>query len=236
MTKLKLQDSLKVLEVGCGWGFIASEIAKKYPHSRVVGVTNSREQFLYCIEKYANILNLNFINCDYRDFYLSRRSETYDRIYNVGFLEHVGDKNYKDFFEITQYLLKDEGISLVHSITNPTASGGNGDPWIRKYIFPGGYLPSDSRIISVIEQTKKLKLVHLQEFGFYYAKTLDCWNSNFEKNWSIISEKHPEIFNDKFYRLWEFYLRSCKVQFQMEKIHLTQFIITKNAKKVYHLD
>jgi cyclopropane-fatty-acyl-phospholipid synthase len=231
ISKLKIEDGHEILEIGSGWGYIASEIAIQFPKSNVLGITISFEQYLFCIKKYVHLTNLKFKMIDYRQLYDC--GNKYDRVVSCGTCEHLGDKNYHTFFQLTYDLLKNDGLTLVHMITNPNAYGGTGDPWIRKYIFPGGYLPKNSRIISVVEEIKQLKLVDVQEFGFYYGKTLGMWYDNFSKNWDTLVTSHPHIFTEKFKLMWEFYLKSCKIQFELDRSHLTQFVFTKNFKKIY---
>jgi cyclopropane-fatty-acyl-phospholipid synthase len=224
--KLHIQNSNNVLDIGCGWGYITYAIAKKYPNCFVTGITISKEQISFCEEKYK-LPNLSFQLIDYREL----KIDSYDRIYSVGMFEHVGYKNYKDFFDKTYSLLKNEGIMLLHTICKHKQSY-NSDPWFEKYIFPGGYLPSISQVIKSTEDTK-FNIVDVQEFGLYYSRTLESWLNNFEKNYEELRDTN-RIFDEKFYRMWKLYLVFSKVGFDTKYLHLSQFIFTKNNKEVYH--
>ena len=224
--KLKIDDNDQILEIGSGWGFIAYAIATIYPKSNVLGISISAEQIAYCTEKY-NLPNLKFELRDYREL----QKNSYDKIYSVGMFEHVGYKNYQDFFNVTYSLLKNNGIMLLHTITKHQEEKVN-DPWFDKYIFPNGYLPSMGQVIKVVEKTQ-FNLVDLQEFGDYYTLTLEAWLQNFEKNFDILQEKNAGIFTKRFQRMWEFYLVMSKVGFISKHLHLSQFVFTKNYQGVY---
>jgi cyclopropane-fatty-acyl-phospholipid synthase len=223
ITKLHISDGDEILEIGCGWGFIAARIANANRNVNVTAITISSEQIKYCNQKYK-LPNLRFILIDYRQI----PENSFNKIYSVGMFEHVGAKNYKDFFNITYKLLKDDGIMLLHTICkskyNPIS-----DPWFEKYIFPGGYLPSVAEISRNIELTN-YSFADLQEFGYYYATTLQCWLDNFENTYSQFSH----LFDDKFKRMWKLYLIFSKVGFNSGHIKLHQFVFTKSAVGVYH--
>jgi cyclopropane-fatty-acyl-phospholipid synthase len=225
--KLHLSTNDTVLEIGCGWGFIAYTIANKYPKCNVIGISISESQIAYCNNKY-NLPNLKFELKDYREI----PKHSFNKIYSVGMFEHVGSKNYNDFFNITYDLLKNDGIMLLHTICKSCQSSGN-DPWLEKYIFPGGYLPSISEITKDIENTK-FDLSDIQEFGLYYSKTLDSWLHNFQKSYPELQKYDSTIFDSKFKRMWEFYLIMCKVAFDSKYCKLSQLVFTKNRDTVYH--
>jgi len=228
ISKLKIEDVHTILEIGCGWGFIANRIAEQYPKSFVVGITISTEQYRFCSQHY-DLPNLSFECKDYREL----EANKYDRVLSCGFYEHVGLKNYEAFFNITYNLLHEDGIMLLHTIINAQNHGGKGDPWILKYIFPGGYIPTVSMMLSVVEKCNNFHLQDIEQFGFYYGKTLGCWHDNFCKNWERLVSYDSTLFTEKFKRMWEFYLLFCKVGFDISKLHLVQFVFTKKSKKVY---
>jgi cyclopropane-fatty-acyl-phospholipid synthase len=219
--KLKIKDGDRILEIGSGFGFIAYRIAKRFPNCDVFGISISKEQVAYCNQKY-DLPNLKFQLQDYREL----QKNSYDKIYHVGFFEHLGYKNYQDFFDITFQLLKNNGIMLAHTVTKHKESY-NCDPWINKYIFPGGYLPSMSQVLKVVENIK-FNIADLQEFGPYYALTLEAWLQNFQQHFESLRDTIPTVFTTKFYRMWEFYLIMSKVGFTSSHLHLTQFVFTKN--------
>lgn len=213
--KLYLKPGMKMLDIGCGWGGLARFAAKKYG-VQVVGVTISKEQAAYAqrINKdYPVEIRLQ----DYRDL-----TETFDRIVSVGMFEHVGYKNYRTFMEVTNKLLKDDGLMLLHTI------GGNvsytrGDDWIDKYIFPNGMLPSIAQIGNSIEHLFVMEDWH--NFGADYDKTLMAWYANFEKSWPSLQPK----YGDRFYRMWKYYLLSCAGLFRARGIQLWQIMLSKKG-------
>jgi cyclopropane-fatty-acyl-phospholipid synthase len=228
--KLKLVDGDQVLEIGSGWGHIAATIAKQYPRCHVLGISVSQEQVQYCRKTFCDIPNVEFRLIDYRQL----PAQSYDKIYSVGFFEHVGYKNYKEFFALTYSLLKENGLMLLHTITKHQHSKTN-DPWFDKYIFPGGYLPSISEVVAVVESEKSpsFQLADVQEFGDYYALTLDHWWQNFQKHFCTLQQTIPSVFTNRFRRMWQFYLLMSKVGFTSKHLHLAQFVFTKNYQTVY---
>lgn len=226
--KLQISDGQQILEIGSGWGHIAAEIAIRYPKCNVTGISISQEQILYCQNKYSNIRNLNFILIDYR--FIAKNS--YDRIYSVGFAEHIGFKNYKDFYNLTYDALKQNGLMLVHTICRNKENYGN-DPFIDKYIFRGAELTSASQILKVVESSQ-FHTEDLHEFGLYYAKTLEAWRSNFLLSYCELKQYHPVIFDQKFKRMWLFYLTISRIGFLNKTLRLTQFVFSKNNEVVYN--
>lgn len=226
INKLQINDNDNILEIGCGWGFISYIIAKKFPKSKVLSISISKEQIDYCNKMYS-LPNLKFELKDYRD--LTKNS--YDKIFSIGMFEHVGYQNYNDFFNITYSLLKSNGLMLLHTIVNKKVNYGN-DPFFHKYIFPGANLTSISQILKSIENTKYVvEDVHC--FGLNYSKTLNCWYDNFQESFDTLNEYDPVIFNDKFKRMWEMYLKMSIVGFNTRKLNLAQFVFSKNKKDVY---
>ena len=195
--KLDNKPNQKVLDIGCGWGSLALDIAI---HSKceVIGITLSQNQLDYCVKK-AKELNLEnqvrFKLMDYREL-----NEKFDRVVSVGMFEHVGRKFYKKFFCQVQNLLNEDGIALIHTIgsVNPPR---NPHPWITKYIFPGGYTPSLSEVTSPIEKAG-LIVSDIEVLKTHYAFTLKHWKERCLEN----KEKIIEMFDEKFFRMWEFYL------------------------------
>jgi len=217
--KLNIKPNQKVLDIGCGWGSLAIDIAKR-TNCEVTGITLSENQYNYCVKK-AKDLNLenqvNFKLIDYRQL-----DEKFDRIVSVGMFEHVGRKFYKNFFMKIDKLLYDDGISLVHTIgsVNPPRDP---HPWITKYIFPGGYTPSLSEVVAPIEKAG-LIVSDIEVLKLHYSHTLRHWKENCIKNKiQIIS-----MFDEKFFRMWEFYLASCESAFKWGDQVVYQFQLTKN--------
>ncbi len=217
--KLNIKPNQKVLDIGCGWGSLAIDIAKN-TKCEVTGITLSENQFNYCIKK-AKKLNLEnqvtFKLIDYRQL-----NEKFDRIVSVGMFEHVGRKFYKNFFRKIENLLSKDGISLIHTIgsVNPPRDP---HPWITKYIFPGGYTPSLSEVTAPIEKAG-LIVSDIEVLRMHYSHTLRHWKENCIAN----RQKIIEMFDEKFFRMWEFYLASCESAFKWGDQVVYQFQLTKN--------
>ncbi|MDA9096637.1 cyclopropane-fatty-acyl-phospholipid synthase family protein [Candidatus Pelagibacter ubique] len=217
--KLNIKPNQKVLDIGCGWGSLAIDIAKS-TNCEVTGITLSENQFNYCVKK-AKKLNLEnqvtFKLIDYRQL-----DEKFDRIVSVGMFEHVGRKFYKNFFKKIDKLLKDDGITLLHTIgsVNPPRDP---HPWITKYIFPGGYTPSLSEVVTPVEKAG-LIVSDIEVLKLHYSHTLRHWKENCIKNKIQIIN----MFDEKFFRMWEFYLASCESAFKWGDQVVYQFQLTKN--------
>ena len=217
--KLNIKPNQKVLDIGCGWGSLAIDIAKS-ANCEVTGITLSENQFNYCKKK-AKELNLenqlDFKLIDYREL-----NEKFDRIVSVGMFEHVGRKFYRKFFSQVEKLLKDDGVSLIHTIgsVNPPRDP---HPWITKYIFPGGYTPSLSEVSPHIEKSG-LIVSDIEVLRLHYMHTLRHWKENCLKN----KEKIIEMFDERFFRMWEFYLAGCEMAFKWGDQVVYQFQLTKN--------
>jgi cyclopropane-fatty-acyl-phospholipid synthase len=217
--KLNIQPNQKVLDIGCGWGSLAIDIAKSI-NCEVTGITLSQNQFNYCVKqaKEHNLENqVNFKLIDYRQL-----DEKFDRIVSVGMFEHVGRKFYKKFFKQINKLLNDDGISLIHTIgsVNPPRDP---HPWITKYIFPGGYTPSLSEVIRPIEKAE-LIVSDIEVLKLHYSYTLRHWKENCLKN----KDQIIKMFDLRFFRMWEFYLASCESAFKWGDQVVYQFQLTKN--------
>tara|TARA_B100002052_G_scaffold296137_1_gene323957 strand:+ start:2210 stop:3400 length:1191 start_codon:yes stop_codon:yes gene_type:complete len=203
--KLNLKPNQKVLDIGSGWGSLAIEIAKK-SQCEVLGITLSENQYKHSIEK-AKLNGLEnqvqFRLADYRDL-----NEKFDRIVSVGMFEHVGRKFYSTYFNSVSKLMKDDGVALIHTIgsINPPRDP---HPWITKYIFPGGYTPSFSEVVKPIEKSG-LMLSDLEVWRMHYAHTLRHWKERFLNK----REEVLDMFDEKFLRMWEFYLAGCEMAFK----------------------
>jgi len=219
--KLNIKPDQKILDIGSGWGTLAINIAQKTKAS-VTGITLSKNQLDYSNKKVKemNLSNqLEFKLIDYREL-----NEKFDRIVSVGMFEHVGRKFYKTYFNVVSKLLKDNGVALIHTIgsSNPPRDP---HPWITKYIFPGGYTPSLSEIAKPIEESG-LIISDLEVLRMHYAHTLRHWKDRF------LSKKDTvlEMFDEKFYRMWEFYLASCEMAFKWGDQVVFQLQLTKDNR------
>ncbi|MDB9718757.1 cyclopropane-fatty-acyl-phospholipid synthase family protein [Candidatus Pelagibacter sp.] len=217
--KLNIKPNQKVLDIGCGWGSLAIDIAKS-TNCEVTGITLSQNQLDYCLKK-AKELNLEnqvtFKLMDYREL-----DEKFDRIVSVGMFEHVGRKFYRKFFKQVEKLLSDNGISLIHTIgsVNPPRDP---HPWITKYIFPGGYTPSLSEVTTPIEKAG-LVASDIEVLKLHYSHTLRHWKENCIKN----KEKIVEMYDERFFRMWEFYLTGCEIAFKWGDQVVYQLQLTKS--------
>ena len=217
--KLNLKPNQKVLDIGCGWGSLAIEIAKK-SQCEVTGITLSENQYKYSINK-AKELNVEnqvkFKLIDYRQL-----NEKFDRIVSVGMFEHVGRKYYKTFFNQINKLLNDTGIALIHTIGSVNQPR-DPQPWITNYIFPGGYTPSMSEITVPIEKSG-LIISDIEVLRMHYSHTLRNWKERFLNNKS----KVLTMFDENFFRMWEFYLTSCEMVFKWNDQVVFQFQLSKD--------
>ena len=221
--KLNLKPNQKVLDIGSGWGSLAIEIAKK-SQCEVVGITLSENQYKYSIEQAkANGLEnqVQFRLIDYRDL-----NEKFDRIVSVGMFEHVGRKFYSTYFNTISKLLNDDGVSLIHTIgsNNPPNEP---HPWITKYIFPGGYTPSLSEVAKPIEKSG-LILSDLEVWRMHYSHTLRHWKERFFGK----REQVLEMFDEKHFRMWEFYLAGCEMAFKWRDQVVFQLQLIKKHSAV----
>ena len=213
--KLRLQPGMRLLDIGCGWGSLMAYAAEKY-QVRCVGVTISAQQ-VELGQKRCQDLPVEFRLQDYRDL-----NEKFDVIASVGMFEHVGRKNYATFMQVADRCLEDDGLFLLHTIgKNVTDSAP--DPWINRYIFPNGDLPSVKQIAQAIE--KYFIVEDLHNFGADYDKTLMAWYENFHRHWPKFSEQYGE----RFYRMWKYYLLSCAGAFRARDIQLWQWVLSKKG-------
>ena len=221
--KLNLKPNQKVLDIGSGWGSLAIEIAKK-TQCTVTGITLSENQYNYSIKK-AKEFNLenqvNFKLIDYRHL-----NEKFDKIVSVGMFEHVGRKFYKTFFNQVSKLLNDDGLALIHTIGSVNQPR-DPQPWVTKYIFPGGYTPSMSEVTGPIEKSG-LMVTDVEVLRMHYFHTLRNWKERFLRNKS----KVLSMFDEKFFRMWEFYLTSCEMSFNWADQVVYQFQLTKKFTSV----
>ncbi len=213
--KLQLKPGMSMLDIGCGWGGLAYWAAKNYGVN-VTGITVSKEQAKFA-QEFCKDLPVKIVVQDYRDL-----NKTFDRIASVGMFEHVGCKNYKEFMKVAHRCLKDDGLFLLHTIGSDT-SVSSSDPWIGKYIFPNSMLPSVAQISNTIEGLFTMEDWH--NFSADYDKTLMAWFDRFNNSWDTIKSK----YDDRFYRMWKYYLLSCAGFFRARKIQLWQIVLAKNG-------
>jgi cyclopropane-fatty-acyl-phospholipid synthase len=213
--KLKLQPGMRLLDIGCGWGSLMGYAAEKYG-VQCVGITVSSEQVTFGQARYAH-LPVEFRLQDYRAV-----NEQFDAIASVGMFEHVGRKNHRTFMQIANRCLNDEGLFLLHTI-GKNMSNGITDPWLERYIFPNGDLPSIQQIANAVEGQFVVEDFH--NFGADYDKTLMAWFHNFNQHWPEFSAEYGDVF----YRKWRYYLLSCAGAFRARDIQLWQWVLSKQG-------
>ena len=221
--KLQITENMNILDIGCGWGGMAIEIAKS-TGAKVKGITLSENQFKTAserVQKEGLSDKVSFALQDYRN-----ENEKYDRIVSVGMFEHVGIKYFKTYLSKANDILKENGVFLLHTIgqrSKPTATS----PWIRKYIFPGGYIPSLSEVIN---ETQKLNInvTDVEVLRLHYAHTISKWYQNAMKN----KDKIIKMFDHRFFRMWEFYLLASKYSFVNMGNVVFQIQIAKNINNL----
>lgn len=215
--KLQLKPGMRVLDIGCGWGSFMSYAAERYG-VECVGITVSKAQTEWAQSRYTH-LPLEFRLQDYRDI-----DGTFDRIASVGMFEHVGRRNHRDFMQVAQRCLADDGLFLLHTIGKNTRKTVP-DPWVDKYIFPNGDLPSIGQIGDAVDNLFVVEDLH--NFGADYDRTLMAWYENFEAAWPTFADK----LGERFFRMWKYYLLSCAGAFRARDIQLWQWVLSKGGVK-----
>ena len=217
--KLDLRPGQKVLDIGCGWGGMAFEIARQ-SQCEVTGISLSENQINYCKKKAKELKMDNQVSFTLRDYRAIK--EKFQKIVSVGAFEHFGKKFYKIFFRKINNIMTDDGICLLHTIGSVDSPGPT-QPFIQKRIFPGGIVPSLSDLITPIEKTG-LILADCETLIHHYDKTLKAWLDRFLKN----KDKAKYLYNKEFVRMWEFYLASCSAAFKFRNLVVYQLQLVKN--------
>lgn len=221
--KLDLRPGARVLDIGCGWGSLAMYLAEHHG-ARCVGITLSEEQLKVAR---ARARERGLHNCV--EFRLQDYRETagrFDAIVSVGMFEHAGRAHYGQFFRCVRELLAPDGVALVHTIGRYSAGCGS-DPWIRKYIFPGGYIPAASEMLAAVEAAG-LIASDLEYWRLHYALTLEHWNARFQDARPEIAQRHGE----RFCRMWEFYLQACAACFRHGDLAVFQLQTAKSLDRL----
>jgi len=216
--KLLMRPEKTVLEIGCGWGGLALYLAEMYS-ARVTGVTLSQEQLASAKRRAAEVSlaeRIDFRFHDYRDL-----GNRFDRIVSVGMFEHVGVGFYDTFFNKCAQLLADDGVLLLHSIGRSEGPGIT-NPWIAKYIFPGGYIPALSEVLPAIERAGLL-VTDIEVLRLHYAETLKAWRERFIAR----RDEAEQLYDKRFARMWEFYLATSETAFRQQTMMVFQIQITK---------
>ena len=220
LEKLYLKEGMTLLDIGCGWGFLLIEAAKKYK-IKGTGITLSEEQYKECQKRIkeeglSDYLEVKLM--DYRD--LPSDGKMYDRVVSVGMLEHVGRENYQLYLDCVSKVMKDGGLFLLHFIS--ALKEHPGDPWIKKYIFPGGSVPSLREVMNCMTEDN-FHTQDIEDLRLHYNRTLLCWEKNFKDH---IEEAHT-MFDERFLRMWDMYLSACAATFHNGIIDIHQILMTK---------
>ena len=219
LKKLHLSQGMSLLDIGCGWGFLLIEAAKKYGvHG--MGITLSREQYeafnrRIKEQNLGDLLEVALM--DYRD--LPKMNRTFDRVVSVGMVEHVGRRNYQLFMDCAKKVLKPGGLFLLHFISALKEHAG--DPWIKKYIFPGGVIPSLREMLSCAAEDD-FHTLDAENLRLHYNRTLLCWDKNYREHMDQIRE----MFDERFVRMWDLYLAACAATFHNGIIDLHQVLFS----------
>lgn len=219
LKKLHLSQGMSLLDIGCGWGFLLIEAAKKYGvHG--MGITLSREQYeafnrRIKEQNLGDLLEVALM--DYRD--LPKMNRTFDRVVSVGMVEHVGRHNYQLFMDCAKKVLKPGGLFLLHFISALKEHAG--DPWIKKYIFPGGVIPSLREMLSCAAEDD-FHTLDAENLRLHYNRTLLCWDKNYREHMDQIRE----MFDERFVRMWDLYLAACAATFHNGIIDLHQVLFS----------
>jgi cyclopropane-fatty-acyl-phospholipid synthase len=222
-SKLLPKDGATALDIGCGFGGLGLYLAG-VAGARVTGVTLSEEQFAVATDRARETGladRVEFRLQDYRDV-----GERFDRIVSVGMFEHVGVNHYDEFFTKVRGLLKDDGVMMLHSIGRNSVPGVT-NPWIRKYIFPGGYIPSLSEVLPAIERAG-LYVTDIEILRLHYAETLRAWRERFMAR----RDEAAKLYDERFCRMWEFYLAGSETAFRIDAHMVFQIQLTKRQEVV----
>lgn len=216
--KLDIKPGMKVLDIGCGWGGMALTLAEE-TGAQVVGVTLSEAQHKIATKRAKDRGLSDRVRFHLKDYRLL--DETFDRIVSVGMFEHVGVGHYKEYFDGVRRLLTKDGVALIHTIGRLDGPGAT-NPWIAKYIFPGGYIPAFSEVARVVEYSG-LFMTDLEILRLHYAETLREWRRRFMAR----RAEAVSLFDERFARMWEFYLSGSETSFRNEGFVVFQLQLSR---------
>lgn len=220
--KLELEPGDRVLDLGCGWGGFA-KYAASTRGCRVIGISLSDEQIEYA-RAYTAALPVEIHRMDYRDLPESSLGP-FDKVLICGMIEHVGYKNYAELMGVIHNVIKDDGLFLLHCIGNRDNTVVV-DPWIEKYIFRNSMAPSMRQLVEAAES--RFVIEDWENYGQYYVPTLQAWYDNFNRNWEDIRAlKGPKPFDERFRRMWNFYLMSSRAAFEVQDLYLWHLVMRR---------
>lgn len=226
--KLGLNSKLaSLIDVGCGWGGMLDYVTRRYPSLQTTGITLSERQHQYANQLFlqsGSSCRAQALLLDYREL-----DGAFDYFVSIGMFEHVGKEQYPEFMKMIQRVLRPGGRGLLHTISSASAPEEGSDPWLMKYIFPGGYLPRLEEITYEMRQAG-LTILHVENLREHYVHTLTHWRCNFDRNRNRIKELGAQ-FNDRFFRMWEFYLHSVEASFHAGPCQLYQVLFERGANR-----
>lgn len=223
LRKLDLHPGERLLDIGSGWGWLIIKAAQTY-NVNAVGITLSEEQYRATRERIAALGLSDKVAVELADYLdLDEKRYRFDKIVSVGMFEHVGQENIPKYFEKICRLLVPKGLSLLHTITS-TGEAVFGNNWMKSYIFPGGYVPTLREVVWQLPDYG-FQLLHDESLRRHYAMTLDRWYANFVRQADTVREK----FDDRFFRMWELYLKACAASFRIAALDIHQLLFAKGA-------
>ncbi|KGK91490.1 SAM-dependent methyltransferase [Desulfosporosinus sp. HMP52] len=226
LRKLNLTPGQTLLDIGCGWGELILTAAKIY-RTKALGITLSSEQYTKTLNRVENEGLQDLVEVQLID-YKELEGRTFDRVVSVGMIEHVGKEHLNDYFSTVKSLLNEDGVSLLHCITAYKESPTNS--WIKKYIFPGGYIPTIQELVALMA-ANSFYLIDVESLREHYTKTLEHWIQNFENSLPLIMK----IKDETFIRMWRLYLNSSAASFHSGNLDLHQFLFTKGVNNTLPL-
>jgi cyclopropane-fatty-acyl-phospholipid synthase len=220
LKKLQLKPGETLLDIGSGWGWLILRAAEQYG-VKSMGITLSEEQYKMTQERIKDLGLQGRVEVDLISFSeFAEKGRVFDKIASVGMFEHVGQAYYPQFMKSVHSLLKERGLALLHSITKPLEQPT--DPWITKYIFPGGHIPSLREIIRLLPDYN-FHPIDMESLRLHYAMTLDRWGDRFEEH----VDKIKEMYDERFVRMWHLYLRTCAASFRVSGLNIHQILFSK---------
>lgn len=222
LKKMRLQPGQRILDIGCGWGWLILRAAEQYG-VKALGITLSEAQYAETQKRIdqagrAGEVEVRLLN--YLD--LHEAEESFDRVISIGMFEHVGQACFRDYFSKVASLLKPGGLTMLHTLTSLTETETNA--WVRKYIFPGGYIPSLREVVAIAPEFD-FRVMHIESLRRHYAKTLEIWRNNFSRPETL--EKIAEMFDEKFIRMWDLYLQGAGSSLKGGSLDVHQLTLSK---------